>query len=110
MESLIFRLDILESFIREQFRDVDLLICPTIPIPTPLRSEIDLERPEVTLNTVVALTRLTRPFNYLGLPTLTMPIGHDANGMPVGAQIIGRPLAEARILSFAHLISQTMSA
>jgi aspartyl-tRNA(Asn)/glutamyl-tRNA(Gln) amidotransferase subunit A len=110
MESLIFRLDILESFIREQLRDVDLLVCPTIPIPTPLRSEIDLERPEVTLNTVVALTRLTRPFNYLGLPALTMPIGRDANGMPVGAQIIGRPLAEARILSFAHLISQTMSA
>ncbi|MDN3986771.1 amidase [Zwartia vadi] len=110
MESLIFRLDILESFIREQLHDIDLLICPTIPIPTPLRSEIDLERPEVTLNTVVSLTRLTRPFNYLGLPALTMPIGRDQHGMPVGAQVIGRPLAEARILSFAHLISQEMTA
>ena len=107
LEALIVRLDVLESFIRKQFGDVDLLICPTIPIPTPLRSEIDLERADVTLNTVVSLTRLTRPFNYLGLPALTMPIGFDANGMPIGAQIIGRPLAEARILSFAHLMSQT---
>jgi len=108
LEALIVRLDVLESFIRKQFGDVDLLICPTIPIPAPLRSEIDLERADVTLNTVVSLTRLTRPFNYLGLPALTMPIGFDANGMPIGAQIIGRPLAEARILSFAHLMSQTM--
>ncbi len=110
MESLIFRLEVLESFVREQLRDVDLLICPTIPIPTPLRSDIDLERPDVALKTVISLTRLTRPFNYLGLPALTMPIGRDQNGMPVGAQIIGRPLSEARILSFAHLISQTMAA
>lgn len=103
MESLIFRIEVLQSFLREHMRDIDLLICPTIPIPTPLRSEIDMERPQVTFETVAALTRLTRPFNYLGLPVLTMPIGQDANGMPVGAQIIGRPLAEARILSFAHI-------
>lgn len=103
MESLIFRIEVLQSFLREHMHDVDLLICPTIPIPTPLRSEIDMERPSVTFETVAALTRLTRPFNYLGLPVLTMPIGQDINGMPVGAQIIGRPLAEARILSFAHL-------
>ena len=108
LESLIVRLDVLESFIRNQFCDVDLLICPTIPILTPFRSEIDLERAEVTLNTVVSLTRLTRPFNYLGLPALSMPIGFDASGMPIGAQIIGRPLAEARILSFSHIMSKAM--
>lgn len=107
VEALVLRIDVLRSFLLEQMKDVDLLICPTIPVPCPLRSDIDMESPDVTFNTVSALTRFTRPFNYLGLPVLTMPIGKDANGMPVGAQIIGRPLAEARILSFAHLSSFT---
>lgn len=105
VESLVLRIDVLRSFLLEQMKDIDLLICPTMPIPCPLRSDIDMESPDVTFSTVSALTRFTRPFNYLGLPVLTMPIGKDANGMPVGAQIVGRPLAEARILSFAHLCS-----
>lgn len=109
VEALVLRIDVLRSFLLEQMKDVDLLICPTIPVPCPLRSDIDMESPDVTFNTVSALTRFTRPFNYLGLPVLTMPIGKDANGMPVGAQIIGRPLSEARILSFAHLSSFTAS-
>jgi aspartyl-tRNA(Asn)/glutamyl-tRNA(Gln) amidotransferase subunit A len=107
VEALVLRIDVLRSFLLEQMKDVDLLICPTIPVPCPLRSDIDMESPDVTFNTVSALTRFTRPFNYLGLPVLTMPIGKDDNGIPVGAQIIGRPLSEARILSFAHLSSFT---
>ena len=55
---------------------------------------------------VTALTPLVRPFNYLGLPSLTMPIGVDRVGMPVGAQLVGRPFAEARLLSVAHQLSK----
>lgn len=105
MESLVCRLEVLQNFLEQQMKDIDILICPTVSIPTPLRSEVDMDQPEVMLRIVSALTRLTRPFNYLGLPVLTMPIGKDQNGMPVGAQIIGRPLAEARLLSFAHMMS-----
>ena len=105
MESLVCRIEVLQSFLQQQMKDIDILICPTVSIPTPLRSEVDMEQPEVMLRIVSALTRLTRPFNYLGLPVLTMPVGKDQNGMPVGAQIIGRPLAEARLLSFAHMMS-----
>jgi aspartyl-tRNA(Asn)/glutamyl-tRNA(Gln) amidotransferase subunit A len=54
---------------------------------------------------VTALTPLVRPFNYLGLPSLTMPIGVDSAGMPIGAQLVGRPFAEARLLSVAHQLS-----
>jgi aspartyl-tRNA(Asn)/glutamyl-tRNA(Gln) amidotransferase subunit A len=107
MESLVCRIEVLQSFLAEQMKDVDILICPTIGIPTPLRSELDMGEPATMLRIVTALTRLTRPFNYLGLPVLTMPIGVDKNGMPVGAQIIGRPLAEARLLSFAHIMSKS---
>jgi aspartyl-tRNA(Asn)/glutamyl-tRNA(Gln) amidotransferase subunit A len=34
-----------------------------------------------------------------------MPIGVDSAGMPIGAQLVGRPFAEARLLSVAHQLS-----
>ncbi|RTZ48074.1 hypothetical protein EKL30_03705 [Candidimonas sp. SYP-B2681] len=48
---------------------------------------------------------LTRPFCYLGVPVVIMPIGLDENGMPVGVRRVGRPVSEARLLSFAHQMS-----
>jgi aspartyl-tRNA(Asn)/glutamyl-tRNA(Gln) amidotransferase subunit A len=42
--------------------------------------------------------RLTRPFNGLGLPALTVPCGFSAAGLPLAFQIVGRPFAEATVL------------
>lgn len=106
MESLVCRIEVLQSFLASQMGDNDVLLCPAVTIPTPLRSEVDMDNPQVMLRVVRALTCLTRPFNYLGLPVLTMPIGTDRNGMSIGVQLIGRPLAEARLLSFAHIMSR----
>lgn len=105
LEALLVRSRVLQEFLSGPMANVDVLVCPTVPIPTPLRSEADMEKQGSVFNVVAAITRLTRPFSYLGLPVLSMPIGRDKSGMPVGAQIIGKPLAEARLLSFAHQIS-----
>jgi aspartyl-tRNA(Asn)/glutamyl-tRNA(Gln) amidotransferase subunit A len=34
-----------------------------------------------------------------------MPIGVDSAGMPIGAQLVGRPFSEARLLSVAHQLT-----
>ena len=49
----------------------------------------------------MAVSANTRPFNYLGLPAISIPCGFDPNGCPIGLQIAGRPFAEARILTIA---------
>jgi len=41
---------------------------------------------------------LTGPFNVTGSPALALPIGFGANGLPLSAQIVGRPFAEALVL------------
>jgi aspartyl-tRNA(Asn)/glutamyl-tRNA(Gln) amidotransferase subunit A len=105
LEATMVRAQVLREFLSEPMSDVDILLCPTIPIPVPLRADADMEKNGSVFNVVTAITRLTRPFSYLGVPVLTMPIGLDANGMPVGVQLIGRPLSEARLLSFAHQMS-----
>ena len=45
------------------------------------------------------LTRFTRPVNYLGLPSLTVPSGFTKTGLPVGMQLIGRSFDEATLLT-----------
>lgn len=73
-----------------------LLVTPTTPIPAP---------PIVGLDALAAarqLTRFTAPFNFTGLPALSLPCGFTAEGLPVGLQIVGRPWAEALVLRAAQ--------
>jgi aspartyl-tRNA(Asn)/glutamyl-tRNA(Gln) amidotransferase subunit A len=44
------------------------------------------------------LTRFTTPINLVGLPSLALPCGFDANVLPIGMQLIGRPFEEALLL------------
>jgi Asp-tRNA(Asn)/Glu-tRNA(Gln) amidotransferase A subunit family amidase len=44
-------------------------------------------------------TRFTSPFNLLGLPALSLPVGLTEEGLPIGLQLIGLPGAEATMLA-----------
>jgi len=48
-----------------------------------------------------ALTHFTLPVTALGWPAVTIPIGRDPNGIPVGAQITGHLGTEDRLLETA---------
>jgi Asp-tRNA(Asn)/Glu-tRNA(Gln) amidotransferase A subunit family amidase len=41
------------------------------------------------------------PFNLLGFPGVTIPFGMDAQGLPVGVQLVGRPFEEELLLELA---------
>lgn len=49
-----------------------------------------------------ALTRFTVPIGLLGWPVVTLPIGRDPNGLPMGAQIVGKPQSEISLLNLAQ--------
>jgi amidase len=59
-----------------------------------------------TPQTALARLRYTAPFDMSGHPTLTLPGGMTANGMPVGFQIVGRAFDEAAILAAGHAYQQ----
>jgi aspartyl-tRNA(Asn)/glutamyl-tRNA(Gln) amidotransferase subunit A len=44
----------------------------------------------------------TLPASLAGLPGMSLPVGTGAHGMPVGLQLIGNYLQEARVLNVAH--------
>ena len=83
---------------------VDAVMLPAIPFPIPTIEETDTETKggPAVLKMVAGFTGLTRPFNTLGLPALSVPCGFDSNGAPIGLQLIGRPFDEALLYRVGH--------
>ena len=84
----------------EMFRDVDVLVTPTSPALPPAFEGWPTAFEEVVARETTLL-RNTRPFNPLGIPSVSVPCGFTSSGLPVGMQISGPPWAEAHILSVA---------
>lgn len=93
---------VLQDFAARVFDKADMLHAPIIPVPVPTRAETDVQDAANVPAMVGALTRFTRPFNYLGLPSLALPCGFSGNGLPIAFQLVGRPFAEARLLQAGH--------
>ncbi len=93
---------VLKAFATEVFSKVDVLVSPTIRICLPTLAETDVDAgPPGTEKRATGISANTRPFNYLGLPSASVPCGFDPNGLPIGLQISGRPFAEAQVLRAA---------
>ena len=102
IEALGRRGPILRQFGAEVFGQVDLVATPTIRTVLPTRAATDMDSgPPGTETRFMAVSANTRPFNYLGLPAISLPCGFDPNGLPIGLQLAARPFAEARLLAAA---------
>ena len=76
----------------------DAVLAPVAPVPAPTIAESDVGNSDGAEAVIQRLTRFTRPVNYLGLPSLSIPTGFTRNGLPVGMQLIGRAFDEATLL------------
>lgn len=52
------------------------------------------------------VANFTIPFNLTGQPALSLCSGYGENGLPVGAQLIGRPFEDATVLRAGHAYEQ----
>lgn len=80
------------------WESVDCLFTPTSPTAAPRIGQAMVNIAGVDEDVRLASTRMVRAINLLGLPALSIPCGLDAQGMPLGLQIIGRPFDEAGVL------------
>jgi len=101
LEALRLRLPLLERFVGEVFGRCDVLHTPVLPIPVPRRDETDVGGSAALWEILAKLVYCTAPFNYLGLPAIAVPAGLDARGLPLSAQFVARPFAEATLLRVA---------
>jgi aspartyl-tRNA(Asn)/glutamyl-tRNA(Gln) amidotransferase subunit A len=85
----------------EAFKTCDIIVTPVSPT-TAFKIGERMEDPL----TMYLSDIFTIPVNLAGLPGMSIPCGFDASGLPVGLQIIGQPLDEARMLQAAYVVEQ----
>lgn len=94
------------KFVADVFARVDLLVTPTIPEPAPALADVKAGSVEEVVARMGRFSRLTRPFNTLGLPALSVPCGFAPDGRPYGLQVVGRAFDETTVLRLGHAYEQ----
>ena len=96
------------------FENYDALLCPvamTTAFPhcepgTPIKvdgpgTSIKIDRKQQSYWMLPAYGAV---FNYSGHPALSLPCGHDSDGLPIGLQLVGKRWSEERLLGIAKAI------
>ncbi|GLY71317.1 amidase [Amycolatopsis taiwanensis] len=82
------------------FDDVDVIVTPTASVAAPLLTEIE--------DCMAGWKRLvhTTYWNAVGNPVLSVPMGFNADSLPLGLQIAGRPREDATVLHVGEAFQQ----
>jgi len=77
------------------------LVLPTVPVVAPAIGQRALTVGGQSGEVRGALTQLVRLVNFVGLPAVSVPCGFGEDGLPVGLQVVGRPMDESSVLALA---------
>ncbi|XP_068659684.1 fatty acid amide hydrolase-like [Aristolochia californica] len=88
-------------FHKEIFKKADVIVTPTTGVTAYSIQSDALETGELDYINGASLVRYMIAGNFLGLPAITVPIGYDKQGLPIGLQFIGQPWGEATLLHLA---------
>ncbi|KAK6945877.1 Amidase signature domain [Dillenia turbinata] len=90
----------------EIFKKVDVIVTPTTGMTAPKIPSSALKLGESNLQVSGYLMRFILAGNLLGLPAISVPVGYDKEGLPIGLQLIGRPWGEASLLRLASAVEE----
>ena len=82
---------------QQAFGQCDVIIGPVAPTPA---WRIGEKSDDPLANYLADI--FTLPASLAGLPAMSVPAGFDRQGLPIGMQLIGNYLQEARLLGLAH--------
>ncbi|XP_007212866.2 fatty acid amide hydrolase [Prunus persica] len=83
------------------FTQADVIVSPTIGVTAYTILDDALNTGELDYINGAALVRYSIAGNFLGLPAVTVPVGYDKSGLPIGLQLIGKPWSEATLIHIA---------
>jgi aspartyl-tRNA(Asn)/glutamyl-tRNA(Gln) amidotransferase subunit A len=93
------------TLIRRDFAEVfatqDVIVTPTAPTTAFRIGEKTSDPLQMYLSDIFTIS-----INLAGLPGISLPCGFDANGLPIGLQIVGRPFEGETVFRTAHAYEQ----
>jgi len=92
------------AFIQKYFTDFDVVLLPTFTCSLPNWKEVEIGHTDFNKEKLIGLFHLMGFINYLGIPSLSIPIGQDHLGRPLSIQAVGAPLSELNLIDFAKTI------
>ncbi len=104
-----FARDVLRTKVASQMSKFPILLCPPAAVPAFRHGERSWMVEGKTVNYLDAWS-YAEWFNVLGTPAAVIPVGHSAEGLPIGVQIVGRPWQEEQVLSVAAAIERECNA
>jgi aspartyl-tRNA(Asn)/glutamyl-tRNA(Gln) amidotransferase subunit A len=85
----------------EAFRHVDVLLTPTAPSAAFAIGEKTDDPVTMYLNDIFTVTA-----NLAGIPAISVPAGLNADGLPLGLQVLGRPFDEETVFAAGAAIER----
>jgi len=85
----------------EAFKDVDVIVTPTMPTPAFKLGEKVQDPLQMYLSDIYTIS-----VNLAGVPAIVVPCGFSSGKLPIGLQIIGRPFEEEKVLRTAYAYEQ----
>jgi Asp-tRNA(Asn)/Glu-tRNA(Gln) amidotransferase A subunit family amidase len=76
---------------------IDLWVCPSAPGPAP----------QGITSTGSPLMNL--PWTHAGMPAISLPAGHAANGLPLGLQCVGAFMTDEHLLKWAAHLAEVVN-
>jgi aspartyl-tRNA(Asn)/glutamyl-tRNA(Gln) amidotransferase subunit A len=88
------------------FENIDVIISPTtqsaaMPVDV-------LENSDMAMQAAMGMTRNTQPANYFGWCAVTLPMGLNDDGLPLGLQLNAPPASESRLLAIAAAVESVL--
>lgn len=84
------------------FKKFDLILCAVAPSVAFEIGEKTNDPLQMYLSDIATI-----PANLAGIPGISVPCGFDKSNLPIGLQILGKPLADASILKAAHAFERS---
>ena len=94
----------LQVFVADVFKDVDVLLAPLQTGLLPRTTEVYLGQAGFKSAKLLGLHRYCGWINYLGLPSLSIPVGLGPDGLPISIQLVGKPFHEPQLLAVGEQI------
>lgn len=83
----------------------DVLMTPTLPTTAPRLNTLGAQLATAG-DEYMDFVSFTYPYNCTGQPAISLPLGMDSQGLPIGVQLVGPPRGEAVILALAAELEQ----